>query len=471
MSSKKTNILIVILAICSIVASVNYIQQFWSSSKGDDITIWYDLYGNVVERVSRSVVAIEALQHTSVGKNYIRRDSNSGSGFIFDSDGYIITNEHVIHNTHRIRITLADKRQYIAEVVAADRRTDIAVLKIDAENLDVLLINPPGRPIATGQVVIAMGNPLGTGSDGKPVATFGHINRLGQTLSTEIDPANDRYYDNLIQTSAITLPGSSGGPLVNELGYAIGIITAMTKAPSSDQQFGFAITLNQEILDRIDQLRNRQVLNHAFLGLELAPSVDQETQDRLGLTEISGALVESAILGFPAYDAGVRPGDLIRAANGQRIYSREDLIAYINHCKLHELVQLELLRGSDGRSRKLTLSVKLTGRDIKDIHGFQQEAAAISIIVWGMKIKPLTNWRKNIMSLDPGQNGVLVYALAPDSPADDFNIEAGAIITEINGNTVDDLDDFIKLAQKYQDDMPNIKFLQPRPTLDSIEDL
>jgi S1-C subfamily serine protease len=88
-----------------------------------------------------------------------------------------------------------------------------------------------------------------------------------------------------------------------------------------------------------------------------------------------------------------------------------------------------------------------------------------------MKIKPLTNWRKNIMNLDPDQNGVLVYALAPDSPADDFNIEAGAIITEIDGNTVNDLNDFIKLAQKYQDDMPNIKFLQPRPTLDSIEDL
>ncbi|MBN1763935.1 MAG: trypsin-like peptidase domain-containing protein [Sedimentisphaerales bacterium] len=463
MSLKKSNILTYMLALCALTASLFYIWYFRTTPYIDESDLWSQSFGPVVDRVINSVVALETQQ--VVGPSGLTVN-NAGSGFIIDPDGYIVTNDHVIHGASRIHVTLPDKRQYIAQVVGSDSRSDVAVIKIDADNLEKITIaSNTNDDLAPGQVVIAVGNPLGTGADGRPVTTFGHINRLNQSLRTDIDPRNDRYYDNLIQTTAITLPGSSGGPLVNEKGHAIGIITAMSSSPSADKQFGFAILLDNKMLEKIEQLKQGLETPHAFLGVYLAAHIDQHTQDRLDLNEISGALVISAMLGFPAQQAGLLPGDLIRYVDNERIYNREDLIAKIDKYQPDDIVSITLLRSDYGDTEKLTIPIKLSTRNIKDIKGLQHEESLDALSVWDLTVKPLTPWRKSIMNLDPDQSGVLVYAVEPDSPAAGAGLKTGSVLTAINGEPVENFRDFHDLAQKYQGQLPDLKVLPPVPIL------
>ena len=351
--ASKTNALTILLAVCGLVAAVTFVQQYNRSLKTDNMEIWYEHYGYVVERVSKSVVALE-VELERAGSNVI--EQNCGSGFIIDPAGYIVTNEHVIQQSKRIRVILLDKRQYIAVVVAADPFADLAVLKIEADGLTALPFGPVDM-LTPGQIVISMGNPLGTAADGRAVATFGHINRLDQTLRSAQDHEKNRTYHNLIQTSAIILPGNSGGPLVNTMGQAVGIITAVA---GMEHQFGFAITLDSGIIDKIEKLKQGQVIAYPCLGVNLAFAVDRNTQERLGLKELSGALVAYVTPQLPARKAGIRPGDLIRAVNNQRIHSPNELIERINQFQPNEVIRIELLRGAGGRSRQLTIPVELT---------------------------------------------------------------------------------------------------------------
>jgi len=358
MKQTKTNILTMILAVTALAASVTYIARYWQGLTVDlqaDWAEWQSQYGDIAER---SVVAVSAEQETTDIGQIVQ---NSGSGFIVDPAGFIVTNEHVIHNPGRITVTLADKRKYIAKVIGFDRRDDIAVLKIDADNLPALRIGDTEQ-LAPGQLVVAMGNPLGTGSDGKAVATYGRINRLNCTLGPGIDRANDRYYDNLIQSGAIVHPGSSGGPLLDKHGLAVGITTAMGRALQSGQAFGFAITLDKNTLEAIEKLKQGRTLSHAFLGVGTA-ELDDKNQKRLGLNEISGALVTVTLANSPADTAGILPGDFLKMIDGQQIYSPHDLTSYINNCQPGQQIEIKLLRGNTGKSEELTVNAKLTVRD------------------------------------------------------------------------------------------------------------
>ena len=465
--TKTTNFLTIILALCALVASVAYIWQYLNSRQNDQSTIWYQQYGHIVERSGKSVVAIESQQPTGI--NGLSAGS-AGSGFIIDSAGYIVTNEHVVHLADRIQVTLADKRQYIAEIIGVDTRSDIAVLKIDAEDLSSLPIGSTDQ-LAPGQIVIVMGNPMGTASDGKAVATFGHINRLNQSLDSGIDLQTSRYYNNLIQTDAITLPGSSGGPLLNELGFAVGIITAMSANQSNQNLFGFAITLDKQTLEKIEQLKSGRQPEHAFMGVILARNIDQVTQERLGLKEISGALVASPMLGFPAHKAGILTGDLIRAINSRRVYSSNELISYIDSYRSNEVIHVELIRAVGDKAETTTIPVRLTTRNENDVKGYRWESEHDSILVWGMEIKPLTPWRKTFMNLSQAHKGVLVYGVEPDSPALSQNIKLGSIIIQIGDDVVTNIHDFIEIAKKYSEQIPQIKILQLQPSLEVREDI
>jgi len=353
--ASKTNALTVLLAVSGLVAAVTFVQQYNRSLKTDNMEIWYEHYGHVVERVSKSVVALE-VELERAGSNIM--DQNCGSGFIIDPAGYIVTNEHVIQHSKRIRVILLDKRQYVAVVVATDPFADLAVLKIEADDLTALPFGPMDM-LTPGQIVIAMGNPLGTAADGRAVASFGHINRLNQNLRSALDHETSRTYHNLIQTSAVTLPGNSGGPLVNTMGQAVGIVSAVA---GLEHQFGFAITLDSGTIDKIEKLKQGRTIAYPCLGVNLASMVDRNTQERLGLKELSGALVAYVFPQLPARKAGIRPGDLIRAVNSRRIYSPNELIERINQCQPNEIIRIELLRGAVGRSRLLTIPVELTAQ-------------------------------------------------------------------------------------------------------------
>lgn len=432
--------LIVLVLVCAWGLSLYLVYR---ACPGDSLAGYRRDLAPAIQNAARGVVAIDTEQHPSPQVTL----ASAGSGFILETDGVIVTNEHVIHNADVVRVTLANKRRLFARVVAADARSDIALLQVDATDLEPLEL-APAEHLKPGQVVIALGNPLGTGGDGQPAATFGRIARLNARLSPDLDADNDRFYDNLIQSTATTLPGSSGGPLLDEQGRAVGINTAMGISADASRQFGFAIPLSPRTRQIIHQLKQGTPELHAFLGVETI-QLDPDSAEKLQLQDVSGALVSTVLLGSPAQQAGIRPGDLIRAFDDTRIYSPEELISRVNNLPPESIVHIHLLRPTPaGPPEEFNVPVRLTKRDLADLQGYTQEARLASIVAWGIEVKPLTDWRRRRLDLPPAQNGVLVYSLTQDSPAKLQGVKAGQIITQVGPHRVDNLADFAILAQK-----------------------
>jgi len=399
-------------------------------------------YSDVIQKASKSVVAVE----TEVSKNRMTVE-NAGSGFIIASVGLILTNEHVVHEAKIIRVTLADKRKFVANIVSADVRTDLAILKIEGENFPALSI-APAEKLAPGQIVIALGNPYGTGADGIAVSQIGQISRLQQS-SADLDPEHDRFYDNLIQTTAVIYPGNSGGPLIDKNGQAVGLNTAMGTTIDNDAQFGFAIAFDLKTRSILELLKAGATVFHAFLGVE-TEEVDENTRHKLNLKDISGALVSTVLPGSPAQRADIRIGDVIRAVDSKNIYGPNDLISFINSRQPGSLVQISLLRKVYDKKQERRLPVRLEERTLQDLQGYTQEGRMTSSVKWGMAVKDLIPWRRRKLNLPMAQSGVLVYSVEPDSPADKRNIQPGMVITTIGYDRVDNIRDFTIVAQKHR---------------------
>ncbi len=434
---RSLNILIFVLAGVALVTAGLSVYSHLTRKQGNQ-AYWQRQFGVIAEQAGRSVVALEAEQNTGIAQ---LTTLGAGSGFIIDAAGYILTNEHVVHQARRITVTLADRRKYEAQMVSGDVRSDLAILKIEAENLTALPLAAP-QSWSVGDVIIALGNPFNTGADGTAVATFGYINGLNKKLAENVDPRNDRFYDNLIQTDAMIQPGNSGGPLVNVQGEAIGINTAMGQAQATGLLFGFAIALDERTQKQIQDLIRGGEIAHAFLGVEVA-AVDQITQQRLGLKELSGAVVARVLPGTPALEAGLRVGDVIRGINDRRIYHPDDVISRVNDLAPGSDVTLQVLRREGDNVVEQTLQVRLARRQRGVIRGIIEESGQDEATVWGMTVKPLTPWRKTMLGLDPQQRGVLVYEVLTGSPAETAGLAPGAIITAIDGKKIDNLHDFI----------------------------
>ncbi|MFC1782157.1 S1C family serine protease, partial [Planctomycetota bacterium] len=328
LKTTRVSLLVVIFLFVAWISSLIIVWHLLPRLGLNDQTVLQSQFGAVVPIVAPAVVAIESERVRGSGSI----QQSIGSGFIIDPDGFILTNEHVINDADNISVVLADKRKFIAQLVADDPRSDVAVIKIDADSLPLpaLAFAPPGQ-LYPGQVVITLGNPFGAGADGEAVATYGRINRLNQKPNIPLDPEHDRFYDNLIMSTAATRPGSSGGPLINTQGQVIGITTAMGTVLESDEQFGFAIAFDSQVLWTIEQLIAGKPVQHAFIGIRPINSVP-EVSSRLGINDISGALVRSVLLDTPAQKADIRPDDLIRSIDGQRVSNELDFISRINRC-------------------------------------------------------------------------------------------------------------------------------------------
>jgi serine protease Do len=408
-------------------------------------------HSEIIQQASQAVVAIK----TKITKNRSSLE-NQGSGFCISPSGLILTNEHVVHDADIIRVTLADKRMYIAQVIAADVRSDLAILQIEADKLPVLPI-APAEDLAYGQVVIALGNPFGTGADGTPVSNIGRINRLNYT-SEDLDIANDRFYDNMIQTTAVVYPGNSGGPLIDKDGFAVGLNTAMGSSLDNKADYGFAIAFDKKTRLILQQLIAGEPVSHAFLGVT-TQEVDEETRKKLQLKDISGVLVSMVLPGSPAQQAGIRLGDVIRTVDEQDIYIPNDLIGYMNNLQPGIEVRISCLRKVKGKTQEFIQSATLEERIPKDLEGYNQEAKMTDLMKWGMRVKKLTSWRRQKLRLPQNQPGVLIYAIEPDSPADRQKYQPGTVIIGLGQYKVDNLRDFAIVAEKYQD-LPKLEILK-----------
>lgn len=254
-----------------------------------------------------------------------------GSGFIIGSDGMILTNYHVIDNAEKITVKLADKRQFPANVVGKDPRTDIAVIKIDAKGgLPTAQLGDSDR-LEVGEWVVAVGNPFGLDNS----VTAGIVSAKGRHIGA--GP-----YDNFIQTDATINPGNSGGPLVNSRGEVVGINSAILSQTGENIRIGFATPINL-VKELLPQLSTTGKVTRGWMGVAVQ-EITPEIAEALGMDKPRGALVAGVVHGGPAERAGIRLRDVITEYDGKEIKEAEDFPIMVAHTPLQKKVRVKVLR-------------------------------------------------------------------------------------------------------------------------------
>lgn len=268
--------------------------------------------------------------------------SSLGSGVIVSSDGYVLTNHHVINGADQIQVALRDGRETLAEVIGTDPESDLAVLRIDLEDLPVIEL-ADSEEVAVGDVALAIGNPFGVGQ----TVTMGIISATGRSH------LGLNAYEDFIQTDAAINPGNSGGALVNPDGSLVGINTAIFSRSGGSQGIGFAIPANlaHSILD---ELVTRGRVIRGWLGIE-AQALSRELAASFGLRTPQGVIVAGVVSGGPAAQAGLQPGDVLLSIDGQVILDARATMSDIASIPPGTSLPLTIVRG--GERMEMTLEV------------------------------------------------------------------------------------------------------------------
>lgn len=395
----------------------------------------------VAKNVTPAVVSIEAtkpiqLTRMRFGRSQPRGRDNTmtglGSGVIIDSDGYILTNNHVVENAIEILITLPDKRHFEAEVVGTDPRTDVALLKIDAKNLPFARMGDSEK-VQVGEWVVAIGTPFR--EDLNHSVTAGIVSAVGRNLGI-INPDYDFGIEDFIQTDAAINPGNSGGPLVNLDGEIIGINTAIMSSTGSYQGYGFAIPINL-VKSIADDLREHGKSVRGIIGISLGRIIDHETMRNYKLDEPYGAIVNSYTSNdSPAEKAGIDIDDVIVAIDDhsvQRIGQLQTLLAGKNP---GDRVKVTVSR--DGRKSDIWVTLG----EIPE----EEESSPLIANTWtdreiGISVQA-ADGRQRLRRGVP--RGVLVFNVARESIAGEQEINIGDYIYKIEKTEINSIEDFRK---------------------------
>src|SRR5688572_14263949 len=260
---------------------------------------------------------------------------SAGSGFIVSADGYIVTNAHVVDSADEVRIRLTDRREFIAKVVGSDKRTDIAVVKIEATNLPRVVIGDPEK-LKVGEWVVAIGKPFGL----ENTMTAGIVSAKGRDLPQEnLVP--------FIQTDVAINPGNSGGPLFNLRGEVVGINSLIYSRSGGYMGLAFAIPIDVA-MNTVSQIREKGRVTRGRIGVQIQ-EVTKEAADSFGLKTAMGALVNSVEKGGPAEKAGVEPGDIIIKVDGRDVVSSNVLPRIVTQVTPGKKVVLTVWRGGQAR--------------------------------------------------------------------------------------------------------------------------
>ncbi|MDD5558024.1 MAG: trypsin-like peptidase domain-containing protein [bacterium] len=281
-----------------------------------------------------------------------------GSGVIIDPDGFILTNEHVVGNADEIEVVLSDGRKFKGKVAGKDARADVAVIRIDANDLPAARLGDSDG-VRAGQWAIAIGNPFGIFEDNPmPTVTVGVVSAIHRKLGGA--QVRGRSYGDLIQTDAAINPGNSGGPLLNLEGEVIGINAAIISPSGAHAGIGFAIPINRakEILD---VLKGGREVEYGWLGVGIQP-LDMDLSEEFGLEEPSGAVVVTVVPGSPAAAAGIRVGDVIRECDGRPVRDPEGLMEAVGRAPVGKTVTLRIVR--DGKEMTVNAVVGRRGEKV-----------------------------------------------------------------------------------------------------------
>jgi serine protease Do len=405
-------------------------------------------FEKVARQVSPTVVAISATEaavptDASLGSDDISSDKLStlletvdrtvGTGFVIDSEGYIVTNDHVVATARQLWITTDAHKIYPAIVVGSDPRADLAVLKIPAHNLPVARFARGASH--RGQWTIAIGNPYGLAAAGDMSVSVGVVSATNRSLP-HLSGKEDRLYSDLVQTTAQINPGNSGGPLFNLSGDVIGINTAVILPQKQTNGIGFAIPADAHVLRLIENLKQGREVAYGFLGVRVTSPTPRQRREA-GLSEDGGARIDSIEAGSPAAAAHLRVGDIISQLDGEAIRDTEDFVRLVGLCPVDEPLKAVIYR--DGPR---TVKLKLHSRPPALLQAAVQDKERLR---WrGLLVGPLPDgW--DFGTAKRPSSGVMVIGIDSRSPFIADGIKAGSVITSVAGKVVRDVADLQKI--------------------------
>ncbi len=356
----------------------------------------------------------------------------TGSGFFIDAAGFIVTNEHVIRNADRIRVRLADGREYKATVQGADAATDIALLKIDAGQLSALTL-ADSDALRVGDPVIAIGNPL----EYEHSVTAGIVSAKGRKVYGE------QPFEDFIQTDAAINRGNSGGPLLNKSGEVVGVNTVIRV---DSRGISFAVPSN--VVRRVvEQLRTTGAVARGYLGLR-PETLTEEFREGLGLGNLQGVLVAYVSPDTPAARAGLQPYDVITTLNDRPLTHADDFFSFVASSQPQQQIVVSLVRAG----QKMTMHVTLDRRppDANERQNESRPAIQKTDLPLGFSVRELSPesvQASNKTGEEPrAQSGVIVSEIDPLGPAGEMRWLSGSLIVEANRQPVRNLEDFHKIT-------------------------
>lgn len=356
--------------------------------------------------------------------------SSLGSGFIISQDGYIVTNYHVVSSAKEVIVSLSDRREFVAKIIGSDKRSDIALLKIAAENLPVVKIGN-SNALSVGEWVLAIGSPFGF----ERTATQGIVSAINRSLP-------DENYIPFIQTDVAINPGNSGGPLFNLNGEVIGVNSQIYSRTGGFMGLSFAVPINVA-MNVVEQLKTNGKVIRGWLGV-LIQEVDYELSQALGLDKPKGAVIVQVLPDSPAQKAGLKVNDVILSFNAQPIRNSTDLPPLVGQIKPNQQASLSVLR----KNKSITLAVTIEA--LPDDLTFSDEQQPVEEVagefLLGLKVRNLTREERNALGINHSQ-GILVQEVK-SKEAVKAGFKSGDVILQFAFESVDNVEHFYRLVEQ-----------------------
>ncbi len=362
-----------------------------------------------------------------------RRSSALGSGFVISSDGYIVTNNHVIDKADEIVIEFFDGKELVAKLVGRDPKTDIAVLKVEASE-PLPFVGFGDSDIArVGDWVMAIGNPLGQGFS----VSAGIISARNRTLRS--GP-----YDDFIQTDAAINRGNSGGPLFNMNGEVIGVNTAIISPNGGSIGLGFS--MSSRVVGRVvKQLKEYGETRRGWLGVQIQ-DIDSDMAEALGLDEVSGALVSGVPEG-PGADAGIQSGDVIISFDGVEVEDTRGLVTAVGNADVGKVVRVIIFRDGKTKTIKVTLGRREAAEKEKLVPVVKAPEKIKETEKLGMKLLTINSETRTQLNLPEDLEGVAVLDVSETSDAFEKGLRAGDVIVEAGRTKIADVNDISEIFE------------------------